>query len=213
MELLAIVKVERENRVYCQINNCNRLLTNIYVVQDRGELTVIGSECFKKTYPEHDGKPMYTGGGSGQLLSEDERELFIKNTAAFIEKMKQAHAEQLEEARLRQARLDKIALEEEEYKRQVETNRAKLEQKALESIQVDEKQRQAFKNAAREEKRLRSESMSFEDRPIPKGMEAFVCGNCSHKYHWMDLGSANACRNCGSKKVKNYFRNSLSKRK
>lgn len=204
MELLAIVRVEREDRVYCQIKKCNRLLRNIYVVQEGGELTVVGSECFKKTYPGHDGKATYTNGATGKPLSEIDRELFRENTAKFIEQMKLAHAKRLAEAKRKQERLVMEALKEEEHRRQVSEKQDELEKRSIERIKLEGERAGSLKRREAAKKRARYESLPFDEKPVPKGMTAFECSSCGGKYHWMDFGFSNACRECGSKKVRVY---------
>ena len=86
--LLAIVSVDRENRVRCGQPSCGHsVYRRIHVVREDGELLVLGSTCFEKRYcgaaglgPAHHGG----GGGEGRLLTDEERQLLLTNTQALI---------------------------------------------------------------------------------------------------------------------------------
>lgn len=99
--LKAILQVEKENRVQCQQPGCaHGVYRAIHVIEEDGTLSVLGSTCFKKRFGRIDalGKPTY-GGGSGQLLSEEERQMLISNTAALIEQLEAQRKAESEIAR------------------------------------------------------------------------------------------------------------------
>lgn len=96
--LLAIVSVTPTSRVQCQNLGCGHgVYAVIHVVEDGGQLVVLGSTCFAKRYGgDHAlGKPSYSaGGGNGSMLSEEERQMLQDNTAALMAMFKdrQEHA-------------------------------------------------------------------------------------------------------------------------
>ncbi len=71
--LLAVVEVEKEQRIRCQQPGCNHTVYKaIHVVDEQGTLLVLGSTCFAKQYgsPTKLGDPAYGNGGGA---SADER--------------------------------------------------------------------------------------------------------------------------------------------
>ena len=109
--LLAVVEVPQSDRVVCQAPNCKHsVYKRIHVVQRNGVLTVLGSECFKKLFGEEHAKPSY-GSGEGRLLTPEERQLLVENTARLITQFEAEHQAALEEARLaveRRAALENV---------------------------------------------------------------------------------------------------------
>jgi hypothetical protein len=98
--LLAVVEVPQEDRVVCQAPGCKHpVYKRIHVVQKDGQLTVLGSECFKKLYGEGHSAPSY-GAGEGRLLTPEERQLLIENTARLIAQFEAEHLAAIEKARL-----------------------------------------------------------------------------------------------------------------
>jgi hypothetical protein len=94
--LLAIVGVKKEQGVLCQHNGCNhRVYRNIHVVNEGGQLLVLGSTCIKKRYGAVDalGKPS-AGGANGRQLTDEERQMLVDNTAALLEKFRKEAVEQ-----------------------------------------------------------------------------------------------------------------------
>ena len=85
--LLAIVSVDRENRVRCGQPSCGHsVYRRIHVVRDEdGQLLVLGSTCFEKRFGGAAGLgPAHHGGGDGRLLTDEERQLLLLNTEALI---------------------------------------------------------------------------------------------------------------------------------
>lgn len=89
-KLLAIVEVETQDAVQCQHLGCNhRVYKRIHVVEESGQLLVLGSSCFEKRYGSGAllAKPSY-GGEHGKKLSAEERQMLVDNTAAFMERFR-----------------------------------------------------------------------------------------------------------------------------
>ena len=89
--LLAIVAVEPAHRVRCQQPHCGHsIYARIHIVEEAGELLVLGSDCFAKRY----GVASTTnfsgfGGGGGRTLTDAEREMLLNNTAALLAKFEE----------------------------------------------------------------------------------------------------------------------------
>lgn len=95
--LLAIVEVEKSERVYCAQPGCRHTVYKaIHVVKEAGLLLVLGSTCFEKRYGSLKalGKAQHWG-GNGKLLTSEERALLAENTQALLARF------EAEEARLR----------------------------------------------------------------------------------------------------------------
>jgi len=87
LKLLAIVEVDKDERVYCQSPACTRTVyRQIHVVELKGEILVLGSRCYSVLCgAEQASDSHYTGTLSRRLTSE-ERELLLDNTKALIVK-------------------------------------------------------------------------------------------------------------------------------
>lgn len=83
--LLAIVEVDKINRVLCRAPECKHsIYKRIHIIKVDGKITVYGSECFKQLLGnEADIKPQY-GSSTGRLLTSDERLLLLENTERLI---------------------------------------------------------------------------------------------------------------------------------
>lgn len=109
--LLAVVEVPQADRVVCQAPGCKHpVYKRIHVVRTNGQLAVLGSECFKKHYGEAQSAPSY-GSGEGRLLTPEERELLVANTARLIAQFETEHLAALEKARLAAERRAKLIAE------------------------------------------------------------------------------------------------------
>ena len=65
----------------------------IHVVEENGQILVLGSTCFAKRFGSAAavGLPAYSaGGGNGKPLTEDERQLLMNNTAELMARFKSA---------------------------------------------------------------------------------------------------------------------------
>lgn len=115
--LRAIVAVDPKDRVRCQQPGCGHsMYAAVHVVEEDGRLLVLGSTCFAKRYggPEALGTAQY-GSGSGRRLTDEEREILLRNTQALLARFEQeakaaahAHAARLEESRRKQAALTSL---------------------------------------------------------------------------------------------------------
>ena len=124
-QLLAVVEVDKNDRVTCQARGCGHsVYKRIHVVRERDALHVYGSDCFDKLFGgvEHMNKPRY-GTDVGRRLTDDERRLLIENTARLIEHFETEHLEALEaKARARaelEAREQGIAARKDEAEQRV----------------------------------------------------------------------------------------------
>ncbi|GKS73257.1 hypothetical protein AVME950_00195 [Acidovorax sp. SUPP950] len=95
-KLLAVVEVEKEQRVRCLQPGCNHTVYKaIHVVDEQGALLVLGSTCFAKRYgsPTKLGDPAY-GTGGGRVLTSEERQMLQDSTRSFIERFEREYLEQ-----------------------------------------------------------------------------------------------------------------------
>lgn len=87
-KLRAIVAVDPApaHRVRCQQPHCGHsLYARIHVVEEAGQLLVLGSDCFAKRFSEGRTTDFRGyGSGGGRVLTEAERELLLNNTKALL---------------------------------------------------------------------------------------------------------------------------------
>ncbi len=110
--LLAIVEVDKAERVYCAQPGCNHTVYKaVHVVRDGEKLLVLGSTCFIKRYgsPTALGKAQHWG-GNGKLLTTEERALLAENTEALLARFAADEARLLEEAALKLKRIQELAV-------------------------------------------------------------------------------------------------------
>lgn len=97
--LLAVVSIEKEDRIRCQHQGCNHpVFVAIHVVLDDSKLKVIGSTCFKQGYPDLHSKAELTDrfGEKGRKLTAEELEMLKRNTQQLVAQLEveyQAHIE------------------------------------------------------------------------------------------------------------------------
>jgi hypothetical protein len=94
--LLAIVEVERADRIQCQAGGCGHsVYKRIHIVLAGLEFRVLGSQCYERLYGQTNaiGQAPEFGTGSGRLLTPEERLVLVENTAAFIESLEAERAE------------------------------------------------------------------------------------------------------------------------
>lgn len=119
-QLLAIVEVDRDDRVVCQADGCGHTVyKRIHVARIDGKLQVYGSDCFGRLY----GKAAATstpafGTSDGKKLTAEERQMLADNTEAFIAHMEQLHLERLETERRAQEERERARLDQLEAERQ-----------------------------------------------------------------------------------------------
>ena len=95
--LMAVVEVDKSERVYCAQPGCHHTVYKaIHVVKEAGQLLVLGSTCFEKRYGSLKalGKARHWG-GNGKVLTSQERALLAENTQALLTRF------EAEETRLR----------------------------------------------------------------------------------------------------------------
>lgn len=87
-QLLAIVEVDRAQRVTCQAPGCGHsVYKRIHVVRQGATLGVYGSDCFARLFGGGvDTGDVRYGGGAGRLLTQDERDMLASNTQALIDR-------------------------------------------------------------------------------------------------------------------------------
>lgn len=87
--LLAVVEVDKHDRVACQAPNCNRpVYKQIHIVELDGALRVLGCECYERLVGHGMKKgstPRY-GASEGRRLTSEERQLLIENAARLIDR-------------------------------------------------------------------------------------------------------------------------------
>lgn len=103
-KLLAIVAVDPVDRVRCQQPGCGHgVYARIHVVEDSGELIVLGSDCFAKRYGDGHAKRFQgPGAGGGRVLTQAEREMLLHNTTALLAQfeVEQQRAQELVKSKL-----------------------------------------------------------------------------------------------------------------
>lgn len=110
-ELLAVVEVDRADRVQCQAPGCGHAVyKRIHVVLDGGVVSVDGSDCFGRLFAERmpGAAPRY-GSSEGRLLTVDERAMLVTNTARLVEQFELERLEALETQRLRREQQEQVA--------------------------------------------------------------------------------------------------------
>lgn len=94
--LLAVVEVDKADRIQCQAQGCGHsVYKRIHVVLDGLEFKVLGSQCYERLYGQtapSDQMPQY-GSGTGRVLTAEERMVLVENTAAFIEALEAERVE------------------------------------------------------------------------------------------------------------------------
>lgn len=126
--LLAVVGVEKADRVVCQAQGCGHgVYRRIHVVRhDEGALGVYGSDCFGRLFGHLvENVPRY-GSGEGRELTADERQMLAENTERLIAQFESEHQALLEKARLRQEQQAKV---EQDAHEQAERRRAEAERR------------------------------------------------------------------------------------
>lgn len=84
--LMAIVEVDKEERVYCAQPGCHHTVHRaIHVVKEGDKLLLLGSTCFQKRFGSLTalGKAQHWG-GNGKVLTSEERALLAENTQALL---------------------------------------------------------------------------------------------------------------------------------
>ena len=115
-ELVAVVEVDKADRVMCQAPGCGHAVyKRIHVVRLDGKVGVYGSDCFGKLFAHllPNATPRY-GTGEGRELTPEERRMLQENTERLLAQFEVEHQQALELARLRreqQAKVERAAAE------------------------------------------------------------------------------------------------------
>lgn len=108
-QLLAVIGVEKADRVVCQAVGCGHgVYRRIHVVRhDDGKLGVYGSDCFDHLFGHLvKNSPRYST-GEGRELTSEERQMLAENTERLIAQFETEHQALLEQARLRREQQEK----------------------------------------------------------------------------------------------------------
>lgn len=103
-ELLAVVGVDKCDRVVCQAAGCGHgVYRRIHVVRhEDGQIGVYGSDCFERLFKNAvSNRPRY-GSGDGRELTPAERQLLAGNTERLIEQFESEYQAALQKARIEQ---------------------------------------------------------------------------------------------------------------
>jgi hypothetical protein len=109
-ELLAIVEVDKADRVMCQAEGCGHgVYKRIHVVRHNGKVGVYGSDCFDRLFGSlmPAARPRY-GSGEGRELTTDERLLLVENTERLLAQFETEHQQLLEASRLQREQQEKV---------------------------------------------------------------------------------------------------------
>lgn len=109
-QLLAVVEVDKADRVVCQAEGCGHgVYRRIHVVRHGdGTLGVYGSDCFGRLFGQlADKAPQYRS-GDGRELTAEERLMLAENTERLIAQFEAEHQALLEQARLRREQQEKV---------------------------------------------------------------------------------------------------------
>lgn len=109
-QLLAVIGVEKADRVVCQAEGCGHgVYRRIHVVRhDDGKLGVYGSDCFDRLFGHVvKNSPRYST-GEGRELTSEERQMLAENTERLIAQFETEHQALLEQARLRREQQEKV---------------------------------------------------------------------------------------------------------
>jgi hypothetical protein len=109
-ELLAVVEVDKADRVACQATGCGHAVyKRIHVVRHDGKVCVYGSDCFGKLFANllPNASPRY-GTSDGRELTLEERRLLVENTERLLAQFEVEHQQALELARLRREQQEQM---------------------------------------------------------------------------------------------------------
>jgi hypothetical protein len=110
-ELLAIVEVDKADRIICQAEGCGHgVYKRIHVVRhEDGRAGVYGSDCFERLFGSlvPIAMPRY-GCCEARALSVNERALLVDNTERLLAQFETEHRKALEAVRLRREQQKKV---------------------------------------------------------------------------------------------------------
>ena len=129
-QLLAVVEVDKADRVACQAEACGHgVYRRIHVVRHGdGTLGVYGSDCFGRLFGQLVDKAPQYGSGDGRELTVEERLMLTENTERLIAQFEAEHQALLEQASLRREQQEKVeqAAREAAERRRIEAERRRL---------------------------------------------------------------------------------------
>lgn len=109
-QLLAVVEVDKADRVVCQAERCGHgVYRRIHVVRHGdGTLGVYGADCFGRLFGQLEDKAPQYGSSDGRELTAEERLMLAENTERLIAQFEAEHQAVLEQARLRREQQEKV---------------------------------------------------------------------------------------------------------
>ena len=143
-QLLAVVGVDKDDRVACQAQGCGHAVyRRIHVVRhDNGSVGVYGSDCFAKLFGHLIDRPPRYGSGDGRELTPEERLMLAENTERLIAQFESERLAALEQARLQremQEKAQQVARERAEQQRAEAERRRPLTAEEFASVELQAK--------------------------------------------------------------------------
>lgn len=89
-DLVAILTVPKDKRVYCQHEGCNKTIyKEIHVLKSVEGFTIVGSTCFSKHFAGCTINRSLIGGCGSDVhnLTDNERDLLLSNTASLLKSL------------------------------------------------------------------------------------------------------------------------------
>ena len=88
LELLAILSVEKNKSIRCQIDGCGRPVHRaIHVLKSNGEILLCGSGCYDKLCGGKEVRPSYGSWGES-VLTDEQRQVLLDNTEDLLQQLK-----------------------------------------------------------------------------------------------------------------------------
>lgn len=85
--LVAIIELKKVDRVFCQSANCHHtVFRRVHIVLQEKAFRLLGSSCFNREYghmPIENRTPQF-GGVGGVPMTQESRDLLLRNTAEFV---------------------------------------------------------------------------------------------------------------------------------
>lgn len=183
-KLLAIVAVDPVDRVRCQQPGCGHgVYARIHVVEDSGELIVLGSDCFAKRYGDGHAKRFQgPGAGGGRVLTQAEREMLLHNTTALLAQFEQERRQEQERMESKLAALRELHAQRSQHSTHQTTTT-----QGLRSIQIETQDCKSSADAA---------SLAVVSTPVPfwatlkKPNTSFFAYGTAEGYCWVLMQSA-----------------------
>ncbi|MDC8786307.1 hypothetical protein [Roseateles koreensis] len=109
-QLLAVVEVDKADRVVCQAVGCGHgVFRRIHVVRHGdGSLGVYGSDCFGKLFGQLANKAPQYGSGDGRELTPEERLMLAENTERLVAQFEAEYQALAAQERLRREQQEMV---------------------------------------------------------------------------------------------------------